>query len=119
VLYRDSRGHLHMLMHGFYDKFPGGHGWTTDSSGLTGWEFSDTAAYTFEAYLDQMVIDGKPIMLGQRERPQVVIQNGSITHLFNGARNSKFNGGNTFNMVTEICQHGPAVAGVCPPARRA
>ncbi len=112
VLYRDSRGDLHLLMHGFYDKFPGGHGWTTDKTGRTGWEFSETAAYTFAAFLD-----GKLTTLGQRERPQVVIQNGSITHLFNGARGPKgkeFNGGNTFNMVTEICQHGPAVAGVCP-----
>ena len=110
VLYRDSRGHLHILMHGFYDMFPGGHGWTTDKTGLTGWEFSSTAAYTMEAYLD-----GKKTTLGQRERPQVVVQNGSITHLFNGARGPKgYDSGNTFNMVTEVCQHGPAVGGACP-----
>ena len=110
VLYRDSRGHLHMLMHGFYDMFPGGHGWTTDKTGLTGWEFSSTAAYTMDAYLD-----GKLTKLGQRERPQVVVKNGSITHLFNGAAGPRgYNGGNRFNMVTQICQHGVAVAGVCP-----
>ena len=85
----------------------------TDKTGLTGWEFSSTAAYTMEAYLN-----GKKATLGQRERPQVVLLNGSITHLFNGARGPKgFHGGNTFNMVTEICQHGPAVGGVCPSAR--
>ena len=45
----------------------------------------------------------------------MVIQEGVITHLFNGARGpggSKFNGGNTFNMVTEICAHGPATGGI-------
>lgn len=67
VLYRDSRGNLHMLMHGFYDLFPGGHGWTTDKTGLSGWEFSTTAAYTMDAYLD-----GRPTKLSQRERPQLV-----------------------------------------------
>ena len=34
-----------------------------------------------------------------------------LTHLYNGARESSHD---TFNMVTEICQHGPAVDGVCP-----
>lgn len=33
VLYRDSRGMPHMLLHGFYNEFPGGHGWSTDPTG--------------------------------------------------------------------------------------
>jgi hypothetical protein len=69
-------------------------------------------AYNFSAYLD-----GSLVTLGKRERPQVVLEDGAITALFNGARgphDSKFNGGNTFNMVTEICGNGPAVNGVCP-----
>ena len=117
VLYRDKRGNLHMLFHGFYDLFPGGHGWTTDTVGLSGWEFSMSPAYTFSAFFG-----GAQVTLGQRERPQVVLQDGVITALFNGARpphNSKFNGGNVFNMVTEICGHGPAVNGVCPPLEAA
>ena len=112
VLYRDKRGNLHMLMHGFYDMFPGGHGWTTDKSGSTGWEFSSTAAYDFSAYLD-----GSQVVLTKRERPQVVLDDGAIIQLFNGARGPKsptFNSGNTFNMVTEVCGKGPAVQGVCP-----
>lgn len=48
-----------------------------------------------------------------------MVRNGSITHLFNGAGLNGYNRGNRFNMVTEICQHGPAVAGVCPTRHRA
>lgn len=99
VLFRDTRGHVHMLLHGFYDKFPGGHGlysstglsiytvlaiishfitfllftfhlgWTADPEGIVGWEFSSTPAYGFEANLD-----GELVTLTQRERPQVVQQ---------------------------------------------
>lgn len=114
VLWRDHRGHIHMLMHGFYDEFPGGHGWTTDPDGITGWEFSATPAYTFAAHLN-----GKDVELSKRERPQVVIENGVITHLFHGARGPKGNPnprGDTFSMVTEVCSHGVAMNGVCPPA---
>lgn len=33
VLWRDPRGMPHMLLHGFYNLFPGGHGWSTDPTG--------------------------------------------------------------------------------------
>ena len=136
-LYRDHRGYLHLISHCFCkivmlsrfaccasrlanpksitisdDKFPGGHGWTTDKTGASGWEFSQQPAYTFAAHLN-----GQDVRLGQRERPQVVLQNGQLTHLYNGARGPKGNpnpDGDTFNMVTEICSKGPAVGGVCP-----
>jgi len=88
-----------MLMHGFYDKFPGAHGWSTHPNGISDWEFSTTPAYTFNVNLA-----GMPTTLDQRERPQVVLQNGSLTHLFNGARKGS---APTFSMVTEVCQHGP------------
>jgi hypothetical protein len=108
-----------MLMHGFYDQFPGVHGWSTDPLGLTGWEFSRTAAYSFDAYLDQKR-DGKSavqsVRLGKRERPQVVLRNGQLAYLYNGARGPAGSPQWTFNMATEICQHGPSNGGVCPPA---
>ena len=78
--YRDARDAVHMLLHGFYDEFVGAHGWTTDPAGITGWEFSATAAYT-----QAVNLDGNMTTLSRRERPQVVIQNGTITHLFHGA----------------------------------
>ena len=71
-LYRDHRGYLHMISHCFYDKFPGGHSWSTDKTGKSGWEFSQTAAYTMAAQ-----INGEPTNLSKRERPQVVQQNGT------------------------------------------
>lgn len=55
-----------MLLHGFYDKFPGAHGWSTDPTGQTGWEFSASAVYESQANLD-----GKLVTFGRRERPQV------------------------------------------------
>jgi hypothetical protein len=92
-----------MLLHGFYDKFPGGHGWSTAADGKDGnsWEFSETAAYDFDVNLA-----GKNTRLGQRERPQVVMQEGVPTHLFNVAAMPGSH--HTFSMVTDICQHGPA-----------
>eukprot|EP00038_Savillea_parva_P013949 m.213440 g.213440 ORF g.213440 m.213440 type:complete len:344 (+) comp26616_c0_seq1:770-1801(+) len=100
VLYRDARDAVHMLLHGFYDEFVGAHGWTTDPAGITGWEFSATAAYT-----QAVNLDGNMTTLSRRERPQVVIQNGTITHLFHGAEAPGRR--HTFNMVTEVCQNGP------------
>ena len=91
-----------MLLHGCYDSFPGGHGWTTDPAGIEGWEFSASPAYGFEVNLE-----GSLTTLGQRERPQVVQQEGVLTHLFNGA--GRKGSTHTFSMVTEVCQHGPPV----------
>eukprot|EP00658_Telonema_sp_P-2_P020689 TRINITY_DN1819_c0_g1_i1.p1 TRINITY_DN1819_c0_g1~~TRINITY_DN1819_c0_g1_i1.p1 ORF type:complete len:388 (-),score=55.65 TRINITY_DN1819_c0_g1_i1:244-1407(-) len=107
VVWRDMQGNTHMLMHGFYDKFPGVHGWSKD--GMTGWEFSATPAYGFEASLG-----GEQITLGQRERPQVVLLNGTIGFLYNGARGPPGGAAHTFNMVTQICANGPARDGMCP-----
>eukprot|EP00041_Stephanoeca_diplocostata_P018805 m.397379 g.397379 ORF g.397379 m.397379 type:complete len:424 (-) comp21128_c0_seq1:258-1529(-) len=95
VLYRDHRGHVHMLFHGFYDVFPGGHAWSRD--GLSQWEFSSTPAYTFDA-----VLDGVSVVLEQRERPQVLVEDGVLKVLYNGARVSGEE--HTFTLATEINQ---------------
>eukprot|EP00928_Gymnodinium_smaydae_P057759 TRINITY_DN40983_c0_g1_i1.p1 TRINITY_DN40983_c0_g1~~TRINITY_DN40983_c0_g1_i1.p1 ORF type:complete len:461 (-),score=2.93 TRINITY_DN40983_c0_g1_i1:131-1471(-) len=108
VLYRDRNGYPHMLIHGFYDEFPGGHGWTTDKSGLTGWEFSTTAAYGFDTFLD-----GKEVRLRRRERPQVVLNaNGDIEYLWNGAE--AYGEPHSFTMVTLVCNSTTS----CPARQR-
>ena len=63
-----------------------------------------TGCHTHHALIDTFGanLNGKMTTLRQRERPQVVVQHGAITHLFNGAR--KPSSPHTFNMV---CQHGP------------
>ena len=115
-LFRDARGNLHLVSHGFYDLFPGAHGWTTDKTGATGWEFSSLPVYGFN-----VTMSGKKIKLGQRERPQLVQgETGELLYLFNGARGIKGTPnpqGDTFNMITEICA-GLTVGGMCP-ARKA
>ena len=84
--------------HGFYDEFPGAHGWSTDHTGLTDWEFSSSPAYTFD-----VVLDGEAITLRQRERPQVVVnsQTLALEYLFNGVTIS--GEPHSLNMVTRIC----------------
>ena len=75
-LFQHARGHFHILTHYFGSDGPGGHAYSED--GIM-WSFAGQA-YNFS----QQYIDGTHTTWQRRERPQVLVLDGTPRYLFTG-----------------------------------
>lgn len=93
TLWQDSREGWHMIKEHYINGGLGGvGGHCFSTNGLSGWECADPSTW----YTTQVVLNGKPVVLEKRERPQIVFDtDGHPVALYNGA----CKGGSCFNVV--------------------
>jgi hypothetical protein len=84
TLWQDSRGGWHLIKEHYIDGGLGGvGGHCVSQTGLSDWQCTDPSTW----YTTRVVLDGTPVTLGQRERPQLVFNSaGDPIALYNGVR---------------------------------
>jgi len=97
-IFRDARGHFHILGHYFgkdgHGAGPGGHAFSED--GIT-WHFAGQA-YDF----DIVYTDGSQESFSRRERPQVLMIDGEPAVLFSGVEGKELFGKHSWTLAQRI-----------------